>query len=194
MISAIIGLGNPGRQYAGTRHNIGFDVVDSLIDRLAAKTLPQTNELILFSALVAGEKLLLAKPLTYMNRSGLAALALLQQYSVRSEEMLVVLDDFNLPLSTLRLRANGSHGGHNGLASLIEELQTEDFPRLRLGIGPAADNMNTADFVLSRFETDQHQPVAKMIETATEAVQFVIKHRLETAMSKYNKPPALPDE
>ena len=194
MISHLLGLGNPGRDYHRTRHNLGFDLVDLLCDQLRAKKTRETDFLIEFQARFRDRLITLAKPMTYMNLSGLAAMDLLQQHSLMPEELLVAVDDFSLPLGTLRLRTDGSDGGHNGLADIIDRLQTENFPRLRMGIGPAADNMDTADFVLSKFASDEIESAARMVELAAEAVTFANTHRFELAMSKYNRPPALPEQ
>jgi PTH1 family peptidyl-tRNA hydrolase len=125
-----------------------------------------------------------------MNHSGLAARALLRDTDLQPSQMLVVVDDFNLPLGRIRIRQGGSDGGHKGLASMIEVLQTEDFPRLRLGIGPVTDNIDAVDFVLSRFEKEETKSAEKMIDIAAEAALFAVNHRLEEAMSRYNVDPA----
>ncbi len=189
MLSLVVGLGNIGAAYAATRHNVGFDVVRQVAFELKAKTQPSTAEYDWVAA--HGErKLFLALPRLLMNRSGLAIEALLQRNELDPAQMLVVLDDFNLPLGRLRFRTGGSDGGHNGLASIIETLECENFPRLRLGIGPPPDNIDSADYVLRCFEKTEIEPKEKMIATAVEAVMFAIDHRLEEAMSKYNVNPA----
>jgi len=190
MVSLVVGLGNIGAAYAATRHNVGFEVVRRVAEGLRAKTQPSTIEYDWVCASHGEQELLLALPRLLMNRSGIAVEALLQRNELTPTQMLVVLDDFNLPLGRLRFRSDGSDGGHNGLASIIETLETENFPRLRLGIGPPLDNVDSADFVLSSFETEEIEPKEKMIETAAEAVLFAIDHRLEEAMSKYNVNPA----
>ena len=194
MISHILGLGNPGEKYNGTRHNIGFDLVDALCEQLRVKKTRETGSLIEYQARFRDNLITLAKPMTYMNLSGLAALDLLQQHSLAPDKLLVVVDDFSLPLGTIRFRAEGTDGGHNGLASIIEHIQTDRFPRLRLGIGPVADNMSTSDFVLSKFKPDEIEIAARMVESATEAVTFAITHHLNMVMSKHNRPPALPEQ
>lgn len=196
MISLVLGLGNPGASYHGTRHNIGFDLIDLLCEQSTAKIVSEahaTDRLIEYQAHLGDRSVILAKPTTFMNLSGLAAVDLLQRYSLTPDELLVLVDDFSLGLGNLRFRANGSGGGHNGLASIIDHLQTDQFSRLRLGIGPAVDNMDTTDFVLSRFEPGQMDLAARMLETAAEAVTFAITNCLEKAMSKYNRPPVLPE-
>jgi len=135
-------------------------------------------------------KIIFAMPNTYVNCSGIAARDLLQRYDLEPTGMLVVVDDFNLPLGRIRIRGSGSDGGHNGLASIIEELGTEDFPRLRLGVGPLPDGVDQSDFVLGDFEQNEIESVEKMIATACEAVMFYLERGLDEAMSKYNQNPA----
>ncbi len=190
MISLVLGLGNIGREYENTRHNVGFEVVKELCRRwnLSLKTGSHLYDWAEKER--DGKRIILALPKTYMNRSGLAARALLQENNLEPSQMLVVVDDFNLPLGRLRIRPSGSDGGHNGLASLIEELETESFPRLRLGIGPLPEDTNSVDFVLSSFHNEEREVVKQMIETAAEAVEYAIGHRLEEAMTKYNVNPA----
>jgi PTH1 family peptidyl-tRNA hydrolase len=195
MISLVLGLGNIGEKYAGTRHNVGFEVLYRVEKTLKVKPKRSTRDYDWAVAKQDDRKIILARPKTYMNLSGIAAEALLQRNDLSPSEMLVVVDDFALPLGTLRFRLKGSDGGHNGLASLIETLGTEQFPRLRLGIGPLPEGVEeSAEFVLSPFEKDEEEPARKMIETAAEAVVFAIDNRLELAMSRYNSSPALPED
>lgn len=195
MISLVLGLGNIGDKYAATRHNAGYDVVQEVERVLKAKKRRSTSEYDLATTEYDERKIYLARPRTYMNLSGLAAVALLQKTELTPSEMLVVVDDFNLPLGTLRFRKKGSDGGHNGLISIIDEIGSGEFPRLRLGIGPLPPDVEgSADFVLSPFAPEEQKAVAEMIETAAEAVVFAIQHRLHLAMSKYNSSPALPED
>lgn len=195
MISLLLGLGNPGAAYHRTRHNIGFDLIDLLCEQSQAvkRRGRSTASLIEYQAELGDRQIILAKPMTFMNLSGLAAVDLLQQHSLKPADLLVLVDDFSLPLGSLRFRANGTGGGHNGLASLIEQLQTDQFPRLRLGIGPVPPQTDRADFVLSEFAASQLDQVARLLESAAEAVKFAIMNRLEPAMTKYNRPPVLPE-
>jgi PTH1 family peptidyl-tRNA hydrolase len=190
MISLLVGLGNIGEGYTGTRHNVGFEVVEKVRQALELSFQPPTATYD-WAVQERGErKIILAWPKTYMNHSGLAARALLRDTDLQPSQMLVVVDDFNLPLGKIRIRQGGSDGGHKGLASIIEFLETEDFPRLRLGIGPVSDNIDAVDFVLSRFEKEEIEPAEKMIDTAAEVVLFAMDHHLEEVMSKYNVNPA----
>lgn len=189
MISLIIGLGNPSERYLGTRHNLGFEVLNGVRCELGfpSRVVRETYE---WSEGEYDERMIaLAWPRTYMNRSGVAVAALLQHYDLRPAQMLVVSDDFNLPLGRLRIRKSGSDGGHNGIGSIIEELATEDFPRLRVGIGPIPDNVDRADFVLSKFEKEERESIEKSLVTAVQAVAYTISHRLETAMNQFNVNP-----
>ena len=190
MISLVIGLGNIGKQYKGTRHNIGFEVVEQVRKRLKASFEPSSETYDCTATELSERRIILAWPKTYMNRSGIAARVLLQDTDLQPSQMLVVLDDFNLPLGSLRFRQAGSDGGHKGLASIIEALETEDFPRLRLGIGPAPDNTDMTDFVLSRFTKEEIDSAKKMVAKAAEAVLFTIRHHLKEAMTRYNINPA----
>jgi len=194
MISLIVGLGNIGECYQGTRHNIGFDVVDLVAQKLNARTQPPREYYEWAVAESDFGRLVLAKPTTVVNRSGDAVRPLRDDAEVELHHMLVIVDDFNLPLGVIRLRAGGSDGGHRGLASLIEVLGTEDFPRLRLGIGPVADNMDAVDFVLDEFASDEQDNVRGMIVKAAKAAIYASNHRLEETMTRYNSSPALPDE
>jgi PTH1 family peptidyl-tRNA hydrolase len=190
MLWLVVGLGNVGAAYAGTRHNVGFEVVLNVAQALSAKARPSTTE---YDWAVAGRnenETVLMLPRLYMNRSGAAIEALLQREELTKAQMLVIVDDVNLPLGRLRFRRDGSDGGHNGLASIIETLESENFPRLRLGIGSPPDTIDRADFVLSRFEHEEIEPKEKMIAAATEAVLFAKDHCLDEAMTKYNVNPA----
>ncbi len=193
MISLVLGLGNIGKKYVGTRHNVGFEVVARVADKL--KAVPQARQSAFDWAVaeMADRKVVLAWPRTYMNLSGEAARELVAQLEIQPSDMLVVVDDFNLPLGAVRIRSNGSDGGHNGLISLIEELGTHEFPRVRLGIGPPRADEEVIDFVLGKFGPDERKQVDEMIVRAADAVLFALEHRLDETMSKYNYNPALPE-
>jgi PTH1 family peptidyl-tRNA hydrolase len=190
MISLVLGLGNIGAEYENTRHNLGFEVLDAVAQRLKAD--PETRTRRYRWSLIRREPtpVALAWPTLYMNRSGLAAQALLERLELAPEQMLVVVDDFNLPLGALRVRREGSDGGHYGLASIIEAIGTEKFPRLRLGIGPVPPKMAAEGFVLERFKKKELTTAKEMILAAAEAVIHSMDHRLEQVMTKYNRNPA----
>lgn len=181
----IVGLGNPDEKYARTRHNIGFMVVDRLAERLGGPTFRRHCRSLVAELRCRGERVILAKPQTYMNRSGQAVQALLGWYKVQPEMLLVVYDDMDLPLGRLRLRAEGSAGTHNGMRSIVACLGRQDIPRLRVGIGAASDREATAH-VLGGFRPEEMEEVERSLCLAVEAVETVIESGLETAMNKYN--------
>ncbi|MEW6051310.1 MAG: aminoacyl-tRNA hydrolase [Candidatus Zixiibacteriota bacterium] len=190
MISLVLALGNKGKKYVGTRHNLGFELGDRVAVELKAGEKEDFGEYWLSKAQKGDLEVWIAWPKTYMNGSGEAAVKLLEQLQISLEEMLVLVDDFALPLGALRFRSEGSDGGHNGLASIIETIGTERFPRLRMGIGPVDKSIDIVDFVLSKFTASERKQADEMLVRATEAVHFAIDHRLEEAMSKYNSNPA----
>jgi PTH1 family peptidyl-tRNA hydrolase len=191
-VKAIVGLGNPGAKYRGTRHNVGFAVADELARRwgIGFESAP-------FEALIAkwrpvgGDPVLLAKPLTFMNLSGEAAGALSRYYKIDAVDLLIVVDEVQLPLGRLRARARGSAGGHNGLKSIIAHLG-EDVSRLRVGVGRGAagpDGMvrrDLADHVLSRFESDEQEEADRMIVRAADAAETFITSGIAAVMNAYN--------
>ncbi len=181
-IRLVAGLGNPGPEYASTRHNIGFMVADQLAAQFGS-----TWEKAKWDALLAKcGGLFLIKPMSYMNRSGYPLLAIAQFYKIDPPEILVMLDDMALPLGRLRLRLGGGSGGHNGLESVIMQFGTEEIPRLRIGIGeaPAAGSV---DYVLSRFFEEEKPIVRSAIDRAAEAVKCAIDNDLISAMNIFNK-------
>jgi PTH1 family peptidyl-tRNA hydrolase len=179
----IVGLGNPGREYVETRHNVGFMVLDRLAITAKAEFRPEKNWRSEFCR--AGE-LFLAKPQTYMNLSGQAVRALSDFYKIAPEQALVVLDDMALPLGKLRLRPSGSAGGHNGLASVIEHLGTNSVPRLRVGIGDKPQPGAATGHVLGRFTLEERPELEQCLTRAVEAIQHVQRHGLPAAMNIYN--------
>ena len=181
----LVGLGNPGDEYAATRHNVGFRVVDALAGELESRPVRSQGEFALRIARDEGRVLLLLKPLTYMNNSGSAVSALLERYALSSERMLVVVDDFALPLGTLRLRRSGSDGGHNGLFSIALALQSTAYPRLRCGIGRAEmpPKSRMADFVLSPFSADEVPLARAMIQSAAARAREFAREAVRTRSS-----------
>ena len=182
-IRLVAGLGNPGPEYAATRHNIGFMIVD----QLAAQSGSAWEKSSKWEALSAKcGAVLLIKPLSFMNRSGYPLLAVAQFYKIEPQQILVVIDDFTLTLGRLRLRARGGSGGHNGLDSVIAQFGTEEIPRLRIGIG-AAPPEGSVDYVLSRFLDEEKPIVRSTIDRAVEALKCVIDKGLVSAMNTFNK-------
>lgn len=178
----VVGLGNPGPRYVGTRHNIGFRVVDALAPRRADWEADEQAETA--RARWGGEDVILVKPLTYMNRSGDAVRALQERVGFEPDQVLVVVDDFLLDFGRLRLRRSGSDGGHNGLASVLDRLQTDQIPRLRLGIGPVPDDRDDIDFVLSPFSADED--VDGLVERGRSAAHCWAHEGIDAAMNRYN--------
>jgi PTH1 family peptidyl-tRNA hydrolase len=182
----IFGLGNPGEKYSGTRHNIGFCVIDELCDRLGASEPVRCCESeVRMIQMGSGKTAALVKPQTYMNLSGSAVSACMSRYGLSGEKCLVIVDDFNIALGKIRFRKNGTHGGHNGLKS-IEALLGKDFPRLRVGIGPLPPNSGIIDFVLGRFEEQEQADVRQVVKECAEAVVFALENGIDTAMNRYN--------
>jgi len=184
----VVGLGNPGFEYEDTRHNIGFMVVEEVSARHRWMWQREDDTYLIARSHTDQPVVLLVKPLTFMNHSGAAVARVMQRYSVPLTNLLVVLDDFWLDLGTLRVRAKGSDGGHNGLRSIIEHLGTEEFARLRCGIRkepmPPKDEM--AEFVLSPFDQGEKQLVEKMIDTAADAVEEFVRSGIERTMNIFN--------
>jgi len=177
----LVGLGNPGREYRETRHNVGFILLDRLASRERAEFRPEKS----WQAEVArAGDLLLCKPLTYMNLSGRSVRPLIQFYKIEPAQMLVILDDMALPLGKLRFRKDGSAGGHNGLKSIIEQLGTNVVPRLRVGIGSA--ERDAVDHVLGRFTLEERPALEQTLDRALEAIDCARNRGLEAAMNAYN--------
>ena len=192
----IVGLGNPGREYRDTRHNVGFMVVDELARRhgltlsMAPSQVPET----LVAKRFGPDPLLLAKPLTFMNNSGDAVAALARYYDIAPADLLIVYDDIDLPFGRLRARAKGSAGTHNGMRSIVERLGTTDFPRLRLGIGRGDVRRDLADHVLSRFEADEQAALEEFITRAADAAEMFAVDGIGKVMNTYNPGATDPDE
>ena len=186
----IVGLGNPGKKYAKTRHNVGYRVVDELAEKLKCDYHPGKGEFVAATSSFKDKEILLAKPATFMNESGLALLDIVEKLEVRLNEMLVVLDDLQIPLGALRMRPSGSDGGHNGMYSIIYHLQSDAFPRLRCGIGSEempADKSMMADFVLSTFAANEEPVVEDMVARAAEACLSFAGDGITKTMSLFNR-------
>jgi peptidyl-tRNA hydrolase, PTH1 family len=181
----IVGLGNPGRRYRGTRHNLGYEVVDRLAARLGVR-LEDDGWNRVGRGRAGGVQMLLAKPETYMNVSGQAVRDLLRTRRRRPADLLVVHDDLDLPLGRLRLRPGGGAGGHNGIRSIMEHLGTADFPRLRIGIGRPLAGSDPVEFVLERFSAQERAVFDPVIDQAVDAVLSVAADGLAAAMNRYN--------
>lgn len=182
----IVGLGNPGRKYERTRHNVGFEAIDRLAARCGGGAAKEKFEGRLLEVSIAGEKVLLLWPHTFMNRSGASVGAAVEFYKLDLVDLLIVCDDFNLALGKLRIRPQGSSGGQNGLADVILRLGSEQFGRLRIGIGPVPDNWNCADFVLGKFSASERHEVDLAIDRAAEAAECWVSQGVAVSMNQYN--------
>lgn len=190
-VSLIVGLGNPGDRYAGTRHNVGFRTADRLLEGAGGRwEAAPAGEGMAAKVALAGRAVWLSKPMTYMNESGRAAAALARFFKIPPPEVLVVSDDIDLPLGRLRIRLKGSSGGQRGLESVLSCLGTTDVPRLRLGVGPRPSGMDAAAFVLSRFKADEAGAVDAMVGRAAEAAEACVAKGVEAAMNAFNAAPA----
>jgi len=183
----VVGLGNPGPKYEGTRHNVGFATVDLLAKRHGAawEAAPRGIEAVI--ARWRAEDVVLAKPLTFMNNSGSAVQALLQFFKIAAPDSLVVFDEAQLEAGRLRVRPDGSSGGHNGLKSVIASLSTEQVPRLRIGVGRGDGRRDLADHVLARFDPEERETIADAIERAADAAEVFVTDGPAEAMNRYNR-------
>ncbi len=183
----IVGLGNPGEKYARTRHNIGFDGLDALAKRHGLEFRGKRANSLIAEGNIAGQRVALAKPQTFMNLSGQAVTALRSWYKLdAAKELLVVYDDMDLPFGKLRLRERGSAGTHNGMRSIVSQLGGSEFPRLRVGIDQAPGKMDAAAYVLSRFSKAEEAELPFLLDTLSDAVELVVRAGLPAAMNKYN--------
>jgi PTH1 family peptidyl-tRNA hydrolase len=184
----VVGLGNPGERYRRTRHNVGFMVVDALAARAGAARGHEEADAWVAEAQVGGEPALLVKPLTFMNRSGGAVARLLEAHGGGPGDMVVVVDDVALELGTLRIRERGSHGGHNGLRSLIDTLGSDEFPRIRVGVRKGELPPDLADYVLSEFPEEDVLVVQEIVGWASDAVECLMREGVTVAMNRFNGP------
>jgi len=182
----IVGLGNPGLAYRHTRHNFGFLAIDKLADALNIPVKRLRFKAMIGEGRFGDHKVILVKPLTFMNESGRAVAPLLRFFKLPLSNLLVIHDDLDLPLGVLRLRPSGGTSGQRGMASIITQLGTQDFPRMRLGIGRPPGQMDPVDYVLKDFLPSEHELQKIVLQTAVEASQTFIKEGLTTAMNKYN--------
>ncbi|MDP1546474.1 MAG: aminoacyl-tRNA hydrolase [Anaerolineales bacterium] len=182
----LIGLGNPGREYRDTRHNIGFMLVDHLAERIGARGMKVQSKAITTSALYEEHRIILAKPQTYMNLSGQSVQGLLHFYKIPTTNLLIAHDDLDIPFGTLRIRPTGGPGGQRGMANTIELLGTKDFPRLRLGIGRPPGRMDPKDYVLQNFSKDDAKLLPEVLSRAADAALEFVMNGLNAAMNKYN--------
>lgn len=183
----LVGLGNPGKEYRATRHNVGFAVAERLADELGVELSYDSQSKALFGrGRLRGRRVLIAKPLTYMNRSGRSVRHLVQTHGLALEDVLVVYDDLNLPVGRIRLRGKGSAGGHNGIQSIIDALGSNAFPRLRVGIGDDYRRGKQVEYVLSPFSREQEPQIEDALARAQDAALCYVTDGLAEAMNRFN--------
>lgn len=183
----IVGLGNPGKKYEFTKHNVGFEIIDLLHDEISAGKSGRQNLSLVSKGLLEAEKLILAKPQTFMNSSGAAVASLMSEYNVSLEDLCVIYDDLDLDLGVLRIRSKGSAGGHKGMKSIIGSLGSQLFPRLRIGIGQPPGRMDAIDYVLRKFSKKQREQLEHVEHMAVDAVKTMILDGAESAMNRFNR-------
>ncbi len=182
----IVGLGNPGNAYKGTRHNIGFEVIDYLAEKNNIKVNKIKFKSVYGEGNIGGEKVLLVKPQTFMNRSGETVRDIYNYFKLPIENLIILVDDIDIDFASVRIRRKGTAGSHNGLKSIIYLLQRDDFPRIKIGIGKKRDQEDLADFVLSKFSKDELFDIRNSIEVSSKACEDIIKIGIENAMNIYN--------
>lgn len=188
----IAGLGNPGRQYENTKHNVGFNAIDYLVEEYRVPQEGIKHKAMYGKGIIAGQKVILAKPLTYMNLSGEAIRALADYYKINPEtELIVLYDDISLSPGQLRIRKKGSAGGHNGIKNIIAQLGTDVFARVKIGVGEKPKNWDLADYVLSPFGKEERALVDEAIADAADAVEMIVQEDIDGAMNKYNRKAAV---
>ena len=183
----VVGLGNPGQKYSGTRHNVGFDVLAALARRWSAETRP-VDEAEVADVVIQGQRVLLCAPQTFMNLSGRAVRPIVDFYKIPYDQILVVCDDLNLPCGRLRMRTKGSAGGQKGLADIIQRLGSNEFSRLRIGVGSPPPRMDASAFVLAKFFPEERPAVDVAIEKAADGVEHWVEHGTQKAMNIVNAP------
>ncbi len=184
----IAGLGNPTKEYEGTRHNAGFDVIDRLSEKYNIAVDTKKHRALIGKGMIAGQKVILAKPQTYMNLSGESIRSLLDYYKVDEEhELLVIYDDVSLGVGQLRIRAKGSAGGHNGIKNIIAHLGGQVFPRIKIGVGEKPPKYDLADYVLGHFSKAEKVLMDEGYDNAVRAVEMIVSGDIEGAMNEYNR-------
>jgi PTH1 family peptidyl-tRNA hydrolase len=184
----IVGLGNPGEEYAKTRHNLGFQVANELARRYGLDFGKKIAKSRVAEGQIAGQRVALAKPFTYMNLIGQAVVSLSQWYKIApAQELLVIYDELDLPFGTLRLRERGSAGTHNGMKSVVGQLGSQVFPRLRIGIGQGPPGRDAARYVLGRFSRDEQEQIPEIVARAADAAEVVVREGLIAAMNRFNR-------
>ncbi len=182
----IVGLGNPGKQYEHTRHNVGFEVIDILADQIGICIEEKKHKALCGRGILEGQKVVLVKPQTFMNLSGESVRAIFDFYKVESKDIIIVYDDVSLEPGQLRIRGKGSAGGHNGIKNIIAHLGTQEFPRVKVGVGEKPKGMDLADYVLSRFSKEEQDTMEEAFHEAANAVAMMVKQDIDSAMNHFN--------
>ena len=180
----VVGLGNPGKQYEATKHNIGFMVIDAIADSVSHTPWREEQKAEVCSINVAGEKVLLVKPQTFMNASGESVGPLMRYYKIDPSDVYCIYDDMDLPVGKLRIRPNGSSGGHNGIKSIIQNLGGDKFPRVKVGVGQPKDNL--VNHVLGKFSKEDREHIEKVIPVVSDAIVEIVKNDAKESMNKFN--------
>ena len=181
-----LGLGNPGRKYQKTRHNLGFRILHSLAKRLRVDLKQKRYKALLGRGTIGQRRIILARPLTFMNNSGITAVSLVKNLKILPENLVVICDDIDLPLGKMRIRRKGTSGGHRGLESLIQELGSSEFPRLRVGVGRPLEGVDPREYVLKNFTREENSVIREAIDKAEAALIFLVERGITRAMTKYN--------
>ena len=184
-MNIIVGLGNPGKKYDGTRHNVGFETIDRLASRNDIKVNKLKFKALYGEGTIGGKKVMLVKPQTFMNLSGQSLLEIVQFYKVDMSEITVIYDDIDIAVGSIRIREKGSAGTHNGMRSIIYQLQKDNFSRIRIGVGKS-EVMDLASHVLSPFRKEEHEGIKKALENAALAAETIVEKNIQEAMNKYN--------
>ena len=182
----IVGLGNPGDKYTGTRHNIGFDIITKLADEHDIKMDFMKHKALCGKGYIDGNKVILAQPLTYMNLSGESVIELINYYKIDQDELIIIYDDISLDVGKIRIRKKGSAGGHNGIKNIIQHLGTQEFNRIKIGVGEKPKQWDLAEYVLSAFAKEDEGAIKDAISNAACACRDIINNDVEYAMNKYN--------
>lgn len=184
----IVGLGNPDKQYEGTRHNVGFDVIDAIAEKYNISMDTKKHRAYVGKGIIEGCKVILAKPQTYMNLSGESVWSLVDFYKIAPEdELLIIYDDVSLDVGQLRIRKKGSAGGHNGIKSIISHIGSSEFPRIKVGVGEKPKEYDLADYVLGKFSKAEREVMEKGYQNAVKAAALIVKGEIDQAMNEFNK-------
>ncbi len=186
VMKIIIGLGNPTKEYQGTRHNVGFSVIYALSDEYDIRVDIKKHKALIGKGIIGGEKVILAMPMTYMNLSGESVRELMDYYKCDSSDIIVIYDDISLDVGKLRIRAKGSAGGHNGIKNIISCIGTQEFARIKVGVGEKPKHMDLADYVLGHFSKDEQPVIRESTKKAADAVAVILAEDVDAAMNKFN--------